>query len=248
LTPSVSNATAGLPGDRPTLVLLPGLDGTGDLFEPLLSRLDPSLATVVVRYPIGEPLGYEALTSIARRALPTTGEYVLLGESFSGPIAAHLAAERSGALLGLILCASFVSSPMPHLRPFEWLLEVGPVGSFARWLAPTKLLGRFETRELKTLLLRTLARVPRRVLIARIRAVLAVNSTTELSRAGVPTMYLQGTEDTLLPPSCVDEVRRLAPKTRVVSVPAPHCVLQCAPDAAARAIGEFVRSVGETRV
>ena len=103
------------------LVLLPGLDGTGDLFEPLLSRLDPSIKTVVVRYPLAEPLDYEALTSVARRALPATGEYVILGESFSAPIAAQLAAERAGGLLGLILCASFVSSPLPHLQPFEWL-------------------------------------------------------------------------------------------------------------------------------
>jgi len=105
------------------------------------------------------------------------------------------------------------------------------------------LLGRFETRELKALLLRTLARVPRRVLVARIRAVLAANSLAELARARVPTMYLQGTEDTMVPPSCVDEVCRLAPKTRVVKIAAPHCVLQCAPDDAARAIGEFSRSV-----
>jgi pimeloyl-ACP methyl ester carboxylesterase len=56
-------------------------------------------------------------------------------------------------------------------------------------------------------------------------------------------MYLQGTEDVLLPRSCVDEICRLAPKTHVVKIAAPHCVLQCAPNEAARAIGEFVRSI-----
>jgi pimeloyl-ACP methyl ester carboxylesterase len=225
----------------PTLVLLPGLDGTGDLFAPLLSRLDSSVERVVVGYPLEKTLGYEALTSIARRALPTTGPYVILGESFSGPIAAQLASEQLGDLRGLILCASFVSSPMPHLRPFEWLLGVGPVQTFARWLAPTTLLGRFQTHELRELLVRTLSRLPRSVLVARIRAVLAANSIAAFARIRAPTMYLQGTEDTLLPASCVDEVCRLAPKTRVVKIVAPHCVLQCAPDEAARAIGEFLR-------
>jgi pimeloyl-ACP methyl ester carboxylesterase len=132
---------------------------------------------------------------------------------------------------------------MPHLRPFEWLLDVGPVRSLARWLAPRTLLGRFQTRELRALLLRTLSRLPRSVLVTRIRNVLAANSIAAFARAGVPTMYLQATEDILLPRSCVDEVCRLAPKTRVVKIAAPHCVLQCAPDEAARAIGEFVRSV-----
>jgi pimeloyl-ACP methyl ester carboxylesterase len=225
---------------RTSLVLLPGLDGTGDLFEPLVPRLDSSIEPIVVRYPL-EPLGYEALTSVARRALPTTGPYVILGESFSGPIAAQLAAERPGELRGLILCASFVSSPLPHLRPFERLLDLCPVRSLARWLAPRTLLGQFQTRALRELLVRTVSRVPRRVLVARIRNVLAADAIAALARARVPTMYLQATQDTLLPRSCVEEVCRLAPKTRVVKIRAPHCVLQCMPDEVARAIGEFVR-------
>ena len=229
--------------DPPALVLLPGLDGTGDLFDPLLSRLDPSIEPVVVRYPLAEPLGYEALTSIARRALPKTGPYVILGESFSGPIAAQLAAERTAGLMGLILCASFVSSPMPHLRPFQRLLDIGPVWSVARWLAPRLLLGRFRTRELSSPLSRTLARLPRETVVARVRAAQAANAIAAFARVGVPTMYLQGSEDTLVPRSCADEICRLAPKTRVVRIRAPHCVLQCAPDEAARAISQFLKSV-----
>jgi pimeloyl-ACP methyl ester carboxylesterase len=226
----------------PALVLLPGLDGTGDLFAPLLSRLDPAIEPAIVRYPLAEPLGYEALTSIARRALPATGPYVILGESFSGPIAVQLAAERPGDLRGLILCASFVSSPLPHLRPFERLLDVSPVRSLARWLAPRTLLGQFQTPELRALLLRTVSRLPRSVLVARIRSVLAANAIAAFARVRLPTMYLQATQDTLLPRSCVDEVCRLAPKTRVVKIAAPHCLLQCAPDEAARAIGKFVEN------
>jgi pimeloyl-ACP methyl ester carboxylesterase len=222
---------------------LPGLDGTGDLFEPLLSRLEPSIESVVVRYPLDEPLGYEALTSIARGMLPATGEYVLLGESFSGPIASQLAAERPAGLVGLILCASFVSSPMPHLRPFQWLLDVGPVWSCARRLVSRPLLGRFRTRELSALLSRTLARLPRKIVVTRVRAAQGANAIAAFARVDVPTMYLQGTDDTLLPHSCVEEVCLLRPKTRVVGIAAPHCVLQCAPDEAAHAIREFLRSV-----
>jgi pimeloyl-ACP methyl ester carboxylesterase len=232
-----------LTGNPPALVLLPGLDGTGDLFEPLLSRLDSSIEAIVVRYPLAEPLGYEALTAIAQRALPLARPYVILGESFSGPVAAQLAAEHSGEVRGLILCASFISSPMPHLRPFQWLLDVGPVWAIARWLAPRLLLGRFRTRELSVLLTRTLARLPRRTVVARVRAAQAANAVAALTRVRVSTMYLQGTEDTLLPPSCADEVRRLAPKTRIVKIEAPHCVLQSAPEKAAGAIGEFLKSV-----
>jgi pimeloyl-ACP methyl ester carboxylesterase len=229
--------------DPPALVLLPGLDGTGDLFEPLLSRLDPSIERVVVRYPLAEPVGYEELTAIARRALPKAAPYVILGESFSGPIAAQLAAERSGELRGLILCASLISSPMPHLRPFEWLLDVGPVWSVARLLAPRLLLGRFRTRERSALLARTLARLPRGIVVVRVRAAQGANAIAAFASVGVPTMYLQGTEDALVPRSCADEVCRLAPRTRIVKIEAPHCVLQCAPEDAAHAIGQFLKSL-----
>jgi pimeloyl-ACP methyl ester carboxylesterase len=132
---------------------------------------------------------------------------------------------------------------MPHLRPFQWLLDVGPAWSVARHLAPRLLLGRFRTRELGALLQRTLARLPRRIVVTRMRAAQGANAIAAFARVGVPTMYLHGTEDALLPPSCVDEVCRLAPKTRVVKIPAPHCLLQCAPEEGARAIGQFLKSV-----
>ena len=50
------------------LVLLPGMDGTGDLFAPLLSALSPALRTIVIRYPSDRPLGYAELEAHARRA------------------------------------------------------------------------------------------------------------------------------------------------------------------------------------
>jgi sigma-B regulation protein RsbQ len=47
---------------------LPGLDGTGDLFEPLLARLDASIEPIVVRYPLDETLGYDAALAAVRVA------------------------------------------------------------------------------------------------------------------------------------------------------------------------------------
>jgi pimeloyl-[acyl-carrier protein] methyl ester esterase len=68
-----------------TLVLLPGLDGTGDLFAPVVDALGPSVPTQIVRYPLSDASDYATCEAIARAALPTDGPYVLLGESFFGP-------------------------------------------------------------------------------------------------------------------------------------------------------------------
>ena len=42
----------------PTLVLLPGMDGSGTLFEPFLRALPPDLPVKVLRYPGQDALSY----------------------------------------------------------------------------------------------------------------------------------------------------------------------------------------------
>jgi hypothetical protein len=66
---------------RTTIVLLPGLDGTGDLFAPVVDALGPRVPTQIVRYPLADASDYATCETIARAALPTDRPYVLLGES-----------------------------------------------------------------------------------------------------------------------------------------------------------------------
>jgi hypothetical protein len=55
----------------PTLVLLPGLDGTGMLFKAFVEALKPRVETQIVAYPVDRPLGYAELEVLVRAALPT---------------------------------------------------------------------------------------------------------------------------------------------------------------------------------
>ncbi len=120
----------------PTLLLLPGMDGTGDLFDAFIAALPSAIDVVIVRYPRCEPLGYAELQALARAALPEKGPFVILGESFSGPIAISLAASAPSQLKGLVLCCSFARNPRPRLSALRPLVEVLPIG----W-APLRLLG-----------------------------------------------------------------------------------------------------------
>lgn len=52
------------------LILLPGMDGTGLLFEPLLEALPGWLEPKVIAYPGHEPLGYAELLPLIRRVRP----------------------------------------------------------------------------------------------------------------------------------------------------------------------------------
>ena len=80
----------------PAVVLLPGLDGTGKLFAELVKSLDPGVSAIVVAYPRDQPMGYEELDTLVMSVLnklPPDQRYVLLGESFSGPLAIRIAAR-----------------------------------------------------------------------------------------------------------------------------------------------------------
>src|SRR6516162_3575503 len=99
---------------RLRLVLLPGLDGTGLLFRGFLKTLDPAILTAVVSYPPDRDMDHAGLEAVVRASLPTQEPFVLLAESFSGPIAIAIAASRPAGLRGLILSCSFARNPCPR--------------------------------------------------------------------------------------------------------------------------------------
>jgi pimeloyl-ACP methyl ester carboxylesterase len=101
------------------LILLPGMDGTGDLFAPLLAALPDDLVVSIVRYPMDRRLDFSELHPYLDRAIPAREPYVILAESFSGPLALEHAARKPEDLKALILCATFARNPLP--RPIQSL-------------------------------------------------------------------------------------------------------------------------------
>jgi len=97
------------------IVLLPGMDGTGTLSAEFVTALQPEVEALVVSYPNDPALGYTELERIARSWLPATRPFLILGESFSGPIAVSIAATQPPGLVGVVLCGSFVRNPSPSL-------------------------------------------------------------------------------------------------------------------------------------
>lgn len=224
-----------------TLVLLPGMDGTGELFDPLLTAIGESMRTIVVRYPTSEHLDYPGLANLVRSALPVDEPFVILGESFSGPVAVLIAAEAPHGLIGLILCASFVSSPRPWLRSLSGTLGLTTMLYVARRFGARPLMGRFQTKALTERLLQVLAKVAPRVLVTRARAALTVDVSSMLAAIQVPALYLQALEDSVVSRSAAATFVRLARRGRVVQVAGPHFLLQCVPQQTAAIIKEFIR-------
>ena len=227
----------------PSLVLLPGLNGTGDLFAPVLAQLDGRLLSSIVVYPSAEPLDYPAHESIVRAALPTDRPFVLLGESFSGPIAIRIAASAPAGLRGLILCASFVRCPRPSLRVLSPLTSFVSPRARPNWLTDFLLLGSYATPDLRRMLRQSLAGVSDAVMQSRVTSILNVDVSQDAREVRVPTLYLRGRFDRLVPARCATAIARLVPSYRILDINAPHALLQAAPAIATGAIEAFVASV-----
>ena len=118
----------------PTLVLLPGLDGTGILFRRFIEAIGASVDTQIVAYPADQPMNYGELETRVREALPKDRPYVVLGESFSGPIAIRLGANPPAGLMGLILCVTFAKNPYPLLGWAGMLVRTFPVHALPNWV------------------------------------------------------------------------------------------------------------------
>lgn len=219
------------------LVLLPGLDGTGTLFEPLLSALPRDIDTSIVAYPTHRPLSHHELVEFILGHLPSA-PFALLAESFSGPVSIAVAARRAPA--ALILACSFASNPRPALALLQPMLAVMP--SPTRLLGPLGwlLMGSRQTARLREALSQALTAVDPAVLRHRAAQTLSADARAELAQLRCPVLYLQATQDRLVPPSCAEEVLRIQPACRVVKLLGPHFLLQTQPAAAAEAIAQFL--------
>jgi pimeloyl-ACP methyl ester carboxylesterase len=229
----------------PTLVLLPGLDGTGDFFQPLLEALGAGVRTHVVRYPVSGAYDYATCQQLVRAELPTDGPYVLLGESFSGPVAISLAAQAPQRLAGIILCCTFAGNPRPRLafiRPLLPFLPFHGTGSSLR-LSRFLVLGRWITPPIRELHQRILSSVPAKTIRSRLEAIADCDVREALASIRLPIMCLVARHDRLIPKAAARLLRQQAPAATLVEIDAPHCLLQCEARQAAAKIREFLHEL-----
>ena len=230
-----------------TLVLLPGMHGSGDLFAPLLRELPDYIRTLVLSYPPDQPLGYSGHLDVVMAALPDDRPFVLLGESFSGPLALMAAARHPKGLLGVILCATFVAWPLPF-APFiaRLIVSLGVFGLKSTRLFQRVVLGRNATDELTALFSEAVAKLKPEVLAARAKAVMTLDCTAALRECRVPILAMVAKNDRILTEQCTKLIGSIRPDAEIVDFNSPHLVLQCAPLEAARQICRFVESVSKS--
>lgn len=227
-----------------SLVLLPGLDGTGLLFKPLVAALPAAITPIIVRYPGERHLSYQELLPIVLEALPRSDPFILLGESFSGPLAAMIAADRPKNMVGLILCASFVTKPWRFVGLAIPILSRGPI--FNLYMPYKRIrarLGGYSTPQRRALIEQMHKLVPPHVFASRVRMVFRVDAREALRSCEMPMLYLKAARDMVVPGRNLRVIQQIKPSIQVVTIGSSHMVLQRHPVEAAEAISAFASSL-----
>jgi pimeloyl-[acyl-carrier protein] methyl ester esterase len=224
--------------DRPTLVVLPGLDGSDALLPAFKAAAESDFEVRVVCYPADRCLGYADLVGWLWPRLPTQGPWILLGESFGGPLAVQIAARQPPGLQALVLCASFAR--YPWLRLLRPLIPMIPMGRPPALALSLLLFGAGSPhRPQIDALRRVLRETPAAVLHHRLRALLAVDVRTELAALRLPVLILRARYDRLVPAAAGRELLNAAPTARLLDISSPHAMLATAPAAVAGALAGF---------
>ncbi|MFM9940197.1 MAG: alpha/beta fold hydrolase [Hyphomicrobiaceae bacterium] len=224
---------------QPTLVLLPGLDGTGRLFPRLVHALHGRIETEILAYPF-DVSDYPRLTSYLIERLGP-GPVILLGESFAGPAAVEIAARRPDVVKALILAVTFVRPPWaPGLLRLAARFDHGLAPVFA---VRNMMIGRRHDPALVKLIEELTDTMPRETISARLRAMADIDVADHLRALTCPILSLHGTADWLVPSRSIAAALAGRPNAVVKRLPGPHMLLQCNAQAAADEIVAFVQQL-----
>jgi pimeloyl-[acyl-carrier protein] methyl ester esterase len=215
-----------MPDAAPALVLLPGLDGTGKLFSEFVRVLDGRVDSRIVTYPLDQPMGYDELETLVLAALPRDRSFVLLGESFSGPIAIRIAARSPAGLVAVILCGTFAKNPFPWARWARPLAAYLPLKSLPRWVRAPLMWGSMSPQRAPARMERATAGVSHAVIRHRIAALLAVDETPALRQIRLPTLVMRARGDWVISRATTAWILKTLPGAQLVEIDGPHLLLQ----------------------
>lgn len=228
--------------EKITIVFLPGLNGTAGLFDPLLSVASKEYELMVISYPTHQMKSYEELTEYALEEIGSIkGRFVIVGESFSGPIAILLSAKRIDGLIGTVLVATFASAPYFTLAKYlPWVL-IFKLAKVLYWLrikfSDTKTLSILKAASIE------LQKVSPVVLAARTRAALTVDVSKQLQQSTVPMVYFRAKYDVIVPKWNLTKILKIKPDISVVTFNTNHFLLQSVPQQAWEAIDKFIKEI-----
>lgn len=223
-----------------TLVfLIPGLHGTAALFGAFRSAAPSGFRCQAIPLPTGGDQEPDALAARIAETLPPAERFVLVAESFGGPVAARLAEILSDRVILLVLSNPLTAVPVPF-----------PAG-LAKSLMRSRMLPKRAVafamaggdRTLAAALLSELRSIPPETLESRLAATSRAKETYIPEHSRCRMLTLLGTSDRLISSAKSRKLLEPIPGNTVVEIDASHLLLQTRPAEAWQAIVRELRDL-----
>jgi len=221
---------------------MPGLDGTGKLFSPIIPLLEQHFELTIVTYPDLD--SFSDYIDCAQRQLPERPGFSLLAESFSGPVAMALMARLPDQIGASVLAATFVRSPLAALTRManyipEQVFSIGALSEFVLDVYDTEDEDFSETQPLP---LNITEQLDGGLLKHRIAVLSRIDISAMLPDIEVPVLYLYALRDRIATEVDAQMIEEYLPDVNRVDIDAPHLLLQTRPQQCAELIINHVQS------
>ena len=220
---------------------MPGFEGNGKLFAPLIPWLDSHFELKVIKYP--DLNSFDEYIECAQNQLPAEPGYSLLAESFSGPVAIALLAQRPGQIGASVLCSTFARSPLATLTKManhvpQQMFSIGALGEYC-------LDGQAEfdedLSETQPLPLNITEQLDGVVLRHRIAVMSRIDVSALLPQIDPPVLLLHGRRDRIVSDLEARVIEQNLPGVNRVDLDAAHLLLQIRPQQCAEHIIRHIR-------
>ncbi len=222
-------------------IILPGLDGSTGMLRKFC-ELAPSRYEVMPLDLPAELSSYVELSDHFSDLLSGDQKNILIAESFSGPLAVLLATAQPESVAGIVLVASFVTSPLSTVTRFiPWsLLFRLPLPAF---IARQFMLGKDCDHSLIDELKTAVKTISPSVLTRRVREVGQTKLKDEFRNLQCPVICLRPLNDSLIPKHCIETIKHLREDVVIHTIKGPHLILETRPGEVWNIIGEFIESL-----
>ncbi|MBQ4810359.1 alpha/beta hydrolase [Pseudoalteromonas luteoviolacea] len=222
------------------LVFLPGMDGTGILFEPIKKCIAESCSyEVVTLSSLSSNNPKEQAVEIAEQF--KSEEIVIFAESYSGLIAYELCQLSGVTVKHVFFAASFLSRPS-LLAKFSALI---PLSMMRHRIVPFAILsyllfGSANRTELVKLFYKALDNVSNKALKERLKIIRRAIEPVE--KIQQPTTYLNASADYLVNKKVISAFKRVCLELNVVNIQGGHFIAQSNPEKCWQEVSRIIES------
>jgi pimeloyl-ACP methyl ester carboxylesterase len=222
------------------VVFLPGFDGAAELRHEFVATLAQQFPARGMGYPNRTLGSLDAYWQHVAPQVPQDARVVVIGESFSGMVAARWAASDP-RVAAIVLCGAFARNPLPLVVPLAASMPATVKFIGANFMNPFLLAPRDPRRRWWIGALRTtFGGLHRDVVAERLRLIATQVTGPDLAALRIPVTLLQFEADLVVRKPARRHLESVCHNARIMRLPGPHFALETRPLECARAIADGI--------